>query len=123
MIRKRTNKKDIAAMEITISNFLRIGVAVSAIVILIGLIMLLFLGSGYPGNTFPISVPGIVQGLLLLKPDAVILSGLLLLVLTPVFRVGVSILVFAQEKDRLYVAITSIVFVILIISFWLGKML
>ena len=85
--------------------------------------MLLFLGSGYPGNTFPISAPGIVQGLFLLKPYAVILSGLLLLVLTPVFRVGVSILVFAQEKDRLYVAITSIVFVILIISFWLGKML
>jgi uncharacterized membrane protein len=43
------------------------------------------------------------------------------IVLTPVFRVGVSILVFIKEKDSLYVKITSAVFIILIISFVLGK--
>lgn len=42
--------------------------------------------------------------------------GLLLLVATPVARVLFSIIAFALEKDRLYVALTVIVFVILMYS-------
>lgn len=118
---KKDNKK-IEEMEIIISNFLRIGVMVSAIVVAIGLLMLLISGkSGYSGNYFPTTPSAIFNGLVLLKPYAIILTGLIILVLTPVFRVGVSILVFIQEKDFLYVKITSLVFAILIISFVLGK--
>jgi uncharacterized membrane protein len=112
----------IEAMEITISNFLRLGVSLSAMVILIGVMMLFCSGnSGYPGTTFPVTITTIIQGLLALKPDAVILTGLLLLILTPAFRVGVSIITFIWEKDYLYVAITSVVLVILVIGFLLGK--
>lgn len=109
-------------MEIIISNALRIGVVISAIVIFIGLLMLIITGSsGYPNSTYPTSPAAIIKGLALLKPYAIILTGLLVLILTPVFRVGVSIITFLQEKDYLYTAITSLVFTILIVSFLLGK--
>ncbi|MGB9809623.1 MAG: DUF1634 domain-containing protein, partial [Caldanaerobacter sp.] len=63
----------------------------------------------------------IIKGFLALKPYAVILTGLLLLILTPVFRVAVSIITFLYEKDYTYTFITTLVFIILIISFILGK--
>jgi uncharacterized membrane protein len=122
MSEKKFKSKNIEAMEITISNFLRLGVTTSAVVILIGLISLIYTGnSGYPRETFPTSVTAIIQGLILWKPYAIILSGLLLLVFTPVFRVAVSIITFLREKDYLYVVITSIVLIILIIGFLIGK--
>ena len=116
------NNSKIEEMEVLISNFLRIGVVSSAIIVSVGLLMFLVTGdSGYTGNYFPSTPAEIYKGLLLLKPYAIILTGLIVLILTPVFRVGVSILVFIKEKDFLYVKITSIVFIILIVSFLLGK--
>ena len=51
---------------------------------------------------------------------AVIECGLLLLIATPVARVLFSILAFALERDRLYVALTLTVFLILIYSLFGG---
>ncbi|MNO06317.1 hypothetical protein D3C81_2280520 [compost metagenome] len=56
-----------------------------------------------------------------MKSVAIIQTGLLLLILTPVFRVFVSLFVFWAEKDYRFVLITAVVFVILIASFLLGK--
>lgn len=122
MDEEKSKESRIEEVEITISNLLRIGVLLSAAVIFIGLAMFLITGnSGYPGNYFPSNPVEIIKGLVSVKPYAVILTGLIILVLTPVFRVGVSIIVFAKEKDYLYVKITAVVFTILIISFILGK--
>lgn len=108
--------------EIIISKALRFGVSLSAATIVIGLFLLFATGnSGYPGSTYPTSLAQIATGLLLLRPYAVIMTGLFILILTPVFRVGISIVIFLMEKDYLYTIITSIVFIILIISFLLGK--
>ena len=49
-------------------------------------------------------------------PEAVILIGLLLLIATPVARVIFSLVAFALEKDRVYVAITAAVLTILLYS-------
>ena len=49
------------------------------------------------------------------------MTGVMVLIATPIFRVGVSIIVFAVEKDYLYVKITTVVFLILIVSLVLGK--
>ncbi|MFV9511509.1 DUF1634 domain-containing protein [Tepidibacillus sp. LV47] len=109
-------------MEIVISKSLRYGVTLSVITILLGLILFIVTGkSGYPGHTFPTTLSSILAGLISLKPYAIIMTGLLMLILTPVFRVGVSIIAFFLEKDYLYVVITTIVFIILITSFFLGK--
>lgn len=51
---------------------------------------------------------------------AIIEYGLLLLIATPVARVIFSIVGFALEKDRLYVVLTLIVFLILIYSLFGG---
>lgn len=119
---EKGNNSKIEEMEIIISNFLRIGVVLSAIIVFVGLAMFLISGnSGYSGSYFPTTPSEILKGLVHLKSYAIILTGLIILILTPVFRVGVSILVFIKEKDFLYVKITSIVFIILIISFVLGK--
>lgn len=116
------HKNEIEEMEIIISKFLKFGVLLSAFVIFIGFAMFLSTGnSGYAGSTYPTKPLAILQGALLLKSYAIILTGLMLLIATPVFRVGVSIIVFIKEKDFLYAKITSLVFVILIISFILGK--
>ncbi|MCM3701830.1 DUF1634 domain-containing protein [Paenibacillus macerans] len=108
--------------EIIVSKMLRIGVIVAAAVIIAGLLLFLLTGnSGYPGDTFPTSFGDIAQGLIALKSAAIIQAGLLLLILTPVLRVFVSLFVFLAEKDYRFVLITAVVFVILIISFLLGK--
>ncbi|CUH97686.1 hypothetical protein P22_3821 [Propionispora sp. 2/2-37] len=109
-------------VELFVSRSLRFGVILSAGVILIGL--LLFLGTGeggYPGQSYPTRFTEMVNGALQLKPFAVILTGLLLLILTPVLRVAVSTLIFIKEKDWLYVGISAAVFLILLFSLVLGK--
>lgn len=116
------SESKIEEVELVISRSLQVGVILSAAIMLTGFIMYLVTGnSGYAGNTFPTSLQVIFAGLLALKPYAIILTGLLILILTPVFRVGISILVFMKEKDYLYVKITAVVFAILIVSFVLGK--
>lgn len=119
---KKDNNKSIEDVEIIISRVLQTGVLTSAVVTFAGLALLLVTGqSGYPGNSFPTDLTVIFQGILSLKPYAIMLLGLFILILTPVLRVGISIIVFIKEKDYLYVKITALVFVILIISFILGK--
>lgn len=115
-------KSNIEDAEIIISKLLQVGVLLSAAVMLVGFLMFILTGSsGYKNNAFPSSLFMVLQGLVAIKPDAIILTGLFILILTPVFRVGVSILIFLKEKDFLYVAITAFVFLILIVSFLLGK--
>lgn len=116
----KSNK--IEEMEIIISNFLKIGVILSAVIIFLGFSMFLISGkSGYVGSYYPTNPLEILKGVISLKSYAIILLGLLILVLTPVFRVGVSIIVFYKEKDFVFVKITSLVFIILLVSFVLGK--
>ncbi|GFP77493.1 DUF1634 domain-containing protein [Clostridium fungisolvens] len=109
-------------MEVVISRLLRIGVVLSAIIIFAGLMLFLITGkSGYTDDRFPITISEIFSGAIVLKSYAIIMVGMIILILTPVFRVGVSIIVFVKEKDYLYTKITLAVFIILIISFVLGK--
>lgn len=120
--RSAREKSNIEEIEIIIGKSLQIGVLASAVITLIGFLMFLVTGSsGYAGDLYPTNLLLIFQDLALLKPYAIILTGLFILILTPVFRVGVSILVFLKEKDYLYAKITTLVFVILMVSFLLGK--
>lgn len=118
------NTKKIEEMnqiELVIGQVLRVGVVISAIVILIGILLLVFTGkTGYAPNVYPITVKAILTGILALKPFAILMLGLFLLILTPVLRVVVSIYAFAKEKDQLYVWITTFVLVILIVGMVIG---
>lgn len=74
-----------------------------------------------PGAAFPHTVRAVISGLRDLQGRAVVMVGLLLLIATPVLRVAVSIFIFVYERDWVFVAITSIVLLLLLTSFLLGK--
>lgn len=113
------DKKEILAIERSIGYILRIGVIVSAVIIIVGMFLLLIQPST---RSVPNNLPAIMHGLLQLNGEAFIMLGLFCLILTPVLRVVVSIFAFAKEKDYLYVGITVIVLVILVIGMSLGLM-
>lgn len=121
MTDKSTTDEEMHRVEAVVSSLLRIGVLLSAAIILIGLLLLLFTGtSGYPGTTYPTTLTAIFNGIGEFKPYAIIMFGLFCLILTPVLRVAVSLVTFLKEKDYLYVTITAIVLIILAISFFIG---
>jgi uncharacterized membrane protein len=111
--------------ELIISNVLRGGVLLSAGVIIVGVIAFygeyITHGAEASLTTFPHTLRGVAAGLAQGDPLAIIVLGLLLLLATPLVRVLVSIIAFAIEGDRLYVIITSIVLLILLISFLSGR--
>lgn len=130
-------------MELIVSWILRIGVIVSAIVILFGSLLFVITGkSGYASDAhvsqgvsaytdyqgeksanlyFPTNPGQVISGALAFKSFALIALGLFLLILTPIFRVAVSVFTFALERDWLYVVFTVIVLAVLLVSFFLGK--
>ena len=61
-------------------------------------------------------MPGILGGIRRLSGRSIIQFGLLLLIATPVARVAFSMVAFALEKDKLYVAIAAIVLAVLLFS-------
>ncbi|MFZ3368535.1 MAG: DUF1634 domain-containing protein, partial [Candidatus Sulfotelmatobacter sp.] len=62
------------------------------------------------------SVGGILRDAVALRGRGIIQLGLLLLIATPVARVAFSIFGFAEERDRLYVIVASIVLLVLLYS-------
>ena len=60
------------------------------------------------------SVRGVLASALALRPAGVIQLGLLLLIATPILRVALSLVAFALQRDRLYVAITLVVLSLLL---------
>jgi uncharacterized membrane protein YfcA/uncharacterized membrane protein len=98
------------------------GVMLSAAVILFGLILFPFRSGGFSAErllSFPQTLSEVWAGLLILRSQAVITLGLLLLIATPVMRVAVSVVAFALERDRRYVVITLAVLAILMTSIFL----
>ena len=111
-------------LEVVISVLLRTGVMLAAIVVLLGAACFLykhgaeqpeyhvFHGTAEANRSFwnllhevrPSDCPAVIQ------------LGILLLILTPIARVAFSFVGFALERDRTYMALTTIVLLILIYS-------
>jgi uncharacterized membrane protein len=103
-----------------VSGVLRVGVIVSSVALLIGVALGAVRGTLGDFSSPPVTLgsigPGLVQG----DPAAYIVLGLLILVVTPIVRVGVSVALFAQAKDRAFTLITLAVLVILLASVFVG---
>jgi uncharacterized membrane protein len=122
----------VVRVEIVISWVLRIGVVTSLAVVVAGLVLVFvhhpeFLSSTaelqkltQPGAVFPHTLSAVFQGALGMRGEAVVATGLLLLILTPVARVAVSILAFLYQRDRIFTFITLTVLIILLMSFVIG---
>lgn len=111
-------------IENVLGNLLRAGVLLSALVVSLGGAIYL-LRHGHSPVDFRVfrgepadlrDVRGIIGDTVALHGRGIIQLGLLLLIATPVARVAFSIFGFAQERDRMYVVFTVIVFSILLFS-------
>ena len=115
-------------MNAIISGILKYGLIISSLMILAGIALLptlessrsfpsslsQLIGENYAQPTLQPSV--LLQGVVSFDPLYLIQLGLLLLLATPLVRVGASVLLFASERDLTYVAITMTVLIILLFS-------
>ena len=120
-------------VDTAISVLLRTGVLLSVGVIILGTVITFVHHPEYvssrstlgtltaPGSRFPNTIGDVVAGVRRGSGQAVVMAGLLLLIATPVARVGLSIAVFVIERDRLYAVMTTVVLLILLIAFALGR--
>ena len=120
--------------ELIISRLLRVGVMTSLAIVVVGLALTFARNPSYDDRSgppvsalvgdaaaFPHTFAGVFHDALRLRGPGVTVLGLLLLIATPVLRVAVSVCVFAAQRDRAFTAITSLVLLLLVISFLLGK--
>jgi len=111
-------------MEVAIGRMLRFGVILSAVVVFAGGILYLAQSTAHIPNyahfhaTAPSlrTISGVLHGVRELGPQSIIQLGILLLIATPMVRVIFCIVGFSLQRDRLYIAISTAVFAILIYS-------
>ena len=111
-------------MDTVISDLLRTGVVLSALIVFLGGIVYLArhghshadyrVFRGEPSDLR--TVGGIVRDVIAVRDRGIIQLGLLFLIATPVVRVAFSIFGFAGEQDHLYVVIASVVLLVLAYS-------
>jgi uncharacterized membrane protein len=114
-------------MRIIMGSLLRVGVVSSAVIVLLGGVLFFI---QHPGETFDYNIfkgeparlrqiQTIFKETMELRSRAVIQSGILLLIATPLARVLFSLLGFIAENDWIYVLITLIVLIILGLSLFI----
>ena len=116
-------------VEQVIGRLLQIGVLIAAAVVLVGGVMLLVQHGGTPVEfrtfstaTSPLrSLVGIVRGAFALDSQSIVQLGLVLLIATPVMRVGLTLVTFGLQRDRLYVLITGVVLALLLYGLIWGR--
>lgn len=114
-----------ADMNAVISDVLKYGVIISTVLVGLGVAILFLHAPGaFPSTTEQLvssnygkptlDLSQLFGGLAAGDPIFIIQFGLIVLLATPVVRVAASVLMFAAEKDRLYVAITLFVLIALL---------
>lgn len=111
-------------MDVVIGNLLRSGVMLSALIVFVGAVIYL-VRHGHSPTEYRVfrgepsdlrNVRGILRDALALRGRGIIQLGLLFLIATPVARVAFTIFGFAEEHDRMYVVVASIVLLVLAYS-------
>lgn len=111
----------------TISNVLRIGVVLSSVVIVAGLVLMLAAPpSGVPESlqlmlssnfgTPTLDAASLLGGIASGSALSVLEVGTLILLATPLARVVASVVLFREERDTLYVGVTLLVLGMLLVA-------
>ncbi|WP_164001318.1 DUF1634 domain-containing protein [Pyxidicoccus caerfyrddinensis] len=117
--------------ELLISDLLRYGVLASLTLVTLGTLVTFLRHPDYLVSsealqrlTAPHPVPhglsDVVAGAMAARGQSFVMSGLLVMMAVPVMRVALSLLIFRQQRDTRYVAITTTVLALLVLSFILG---
>jgi uncharacterized membrane protein len=112
------------SIEVILGYVLRIGVILSAAIVLTGATIFIIRHGHDPANYRIFrgepsdyrTIPGVVRNALRGRGRGLIQLGLLVLIATPIARVVFSVAGFVLERDRLYVAFTLIVLTVLLYS-------
>jgi uncharacterized membrane protein len=119
-------------LEDAVGRVLLTGVVVAALVIALGLVLLILVGTDQRALLAPLfsastdaparppALGSLLAGILRGHPLSVISLGLLLLVLTPVARVLVAGIYFAQHGERLHALISGLVLALLLLGVVMG---
>jgi len=115
-------------MELRIGTLLRVGVVIAASVTAIGGLLLAFREGMTPiaAGKFrhePVPFTGLddlLAGLPHGEPRSIILFGVVLLVATPIARVGATLVAFVYQRDRFYTGVAAVVLAILLYSLFSG---
>lgn len=128
----KTDARLEVAAEILISRLLRTGVTISAVLLVVGTVLVFHHHPLYrsshddlptltsPDADYPHSIGEVLRAVQEGRGQGMAMLGLLLLIATPVLRVAVSIVLFAIERDWLFTTITAFVLALLILAFVLG---
>lgn len=115
-------KSETAQLEVLMAKILRFGILLSVFLMLLGLGLYLIQNKTFEEikslTTF--HVMDYVLGHSLFDGVTLMLFGVFVLILTPIFRVISTFLAFIHQKDRLYIGFTGLVIVIIILSIIMG---
>ncbi|HEX7381231.1 MAG TPA: DUF1634 domain-containing protein [Nevskiaceae bacterium] len=108
---------------------LRLGVVISAIIVLFGAVLyLLHHGGGLPdyrvfhrASANLINFPDLFAGAAALNGIDIIQIGLLVLIATPMSRVVLAAYAFFRQRDLLYVLVSAVVFAVVMVSVFLVR--
>jgi uncharacterized membrane protein len=119
-----TSEADVK-MEVAISQMLRAGVSVAAVVVFIGGLLYVLQAHGVapdyrhfhgvrdPADRIP---PPLIAHHL--DSRNIIRVGILLLIATPIMRVAYCVYSFAMQRDKIYVAVSCVVLTVLLYGFF-----
>ena len=104
----------------TVAQSLRIGVLVAALLSLLGLSLWAIGGFGSVSVPASLSLGDILRLILTGDLTGIVYLGVIVLIATPIFRVAISSIYFAAEKDRAYTGITILVLAMLLVALYSG---
>ncbi len=116
-------------VEQLVGRLLQIGVLISAIIVIVGGVLIVAQHGSMPAVYTPFrgepaylrSLGGIFRGAMAFNSLAIVQLGLVMLIATPVLRVAFTLVAFAIQRDRTYVLITLIVLSVLMYGLLFGK--
>lgn len=115
-----------ANVYVDVYRLLIAGMIVSSILFALGIVRALLRPQYIPLSTRWVRsqyhVTTVVRGIMHGDPTAILLVATVLLILTPVARVVVSIVAFLVDRDYKFVVVTSIVFLVMVITVILGEL-
>ena len=109
-------------LDLVMGKILRIGILLSLLFMFLGLIFYFFSGQQVIslGNLEQFNPVGYVKSHSIFDAVTFMLLGSFMLILTPIFRVISTFIIFLKTKDKMYMIFTAIVMIIILVSIVLG---
>ena len=115
-------QKEKEELDLIMGKILRVGIFLSILFMFIGLVLYLFSGQQVISlkNMEQFNPVAYVKSHSIFDAVTFMLLGAFMLILTPIFRVISTFIIFVKTKDKMYTIFTAVVMVIILVSIILG---